>query len=171
MICDNKYTTINLIQGDTLDVNFIIEDLAFTEEARVFFVCNALGIKEELPPANLQNDDEDDDEDWEDQTIRILRIDETTEFRIGQFEYDLIAIEDDVDHVTYIYHGMIEVKPRWQRRRTSYNPYYEYPHNTRHTPAQPEQTVSGDTHIVAGIGYSPNDGTEPENHGFGWTED
>ena len=63
MICDNKYTTINLIQGDTLDVNFIIEDLAFTEEARVFFVCNALGIKEELPPANLQNDDEDDDED------------------------------------------------------------------------------------------------------------
>lgn len=172
MICDNKYTTINLIQGDTLEVNFIIEDLEFADEARVFFVCNALGIKEELPPYNLQNEDDGDDSDWVDETIRILRIDDTTEMRIGEFEYDLMAEEDGIDRVTYIYHGTVKIQPRWQHRREGYNPYYEYPHNTRHTPAPQKRTIPSNANIVGGIGY---DNEDPEPHpdvpGFGWTED
>ena len=171
MICNDKYETINLIQGDTLSVDFIIDDLVYTENARVFFVCNALDLRVELPPANLINEDSDDDEDWEDQTLRPLYIEDTTGFRIGEFEYDLTAYEEDTDRVTYIYHGTIAVKPRFQRRKTSYNPYYEYPKNTRHTPAREQQVVAADTNIVANLGYNPTEGPEPEVHGFGYTED
>ena len=82
-----------------------------------------------------------------------------------------MAYEDEFDRTTYIYHGTLVVKPRFQRRGTSYNPYYEYPKNTRHTPDRTHQVVAADTNIVAGIGYKPVDGPEPEVHGFGYTED
>ena len=173
MICQDNYTTINLVQGDTLSVNFILDDLAYTENARVFFVCKALDLREELP---IYAPTEEDSEDWEwsNNIIRILHVDDTTGFRIGEFEYDLMAYEDEFDRTTFIYHGTLTVMPRYGRRRQGYNPYYEYPKNTRHTPAHTTDAgIPIPENVVAGIGYNSQDNNDniPGGHGFGYTED
>lgn len=173
MICNDNYVTINLIQGDTLSVDFIIDDLVYTEDARVFFVCKQLDIKEELP-MYVAGEEDSDDWEWSKSIIRVLNIPDTTGFRIGEFEYDLMAYEDEFNRTTYIYHGTLSVMPRYGRRRQGYNPYYEYPKNTRHTPAhQSKSGIPIPDNVVGGIGYNTpdNNNNTPGGHGFGYTED
>lgn len=55
--------TINLIQGDTLDVDFIIEDLAVVEHAEVTFVCHALNLQQALLPKSEDSDSGSDSEE------------------------------------------------------------------------------------------------------------
>lgn len=140
MIEKNDLQTIKIIQGDTLTAVFTVEDIVLEDISAATFVCRDLDLEVELIPANAYQPEEGsaDSSSWEDYNDNSIPdkrwylwyTGDTNELRPGVFTYDFTIYLDQADQVfTLIYHGKLIIQPR--NPQEFYNPYYEYPHNTK----------------------------------------
>lgn len=124
--------TISIIQGETLQTTFTV-DAAFTDVSSATFTCKDLGLEIGLIPDNAAAPDEGSgssshepvdpgNSNW------YLWYQDTTELRPGVFTYD-VTIHNANGTNTLVYEGKLIVT--YKTNPKPYNPYYEYPHNTK----------------------------------------
>lgn len=128
MIKKEDLKTIELVQGDTLTAYFKIPGLVEVPVEKMMFTCKALGINSELTRSVDDSGSSGESGDFSDTWL--LWYENTQDFRIGSFTYDLTAVmsEEGKEIVTYIYNGTLTIIPK-RKSPKSYNPYWEYPHN------------------------------------------
>ena len=138
MIENKNLQTIKIVQGDTLSTVFTLEDTFLTDISSATFVCKDLDLEVELIPANAESSEDyssDSTEDYNNNGIPDRRwylwyTGDTNDFRPGDFTYDFtIYIENEEQVFTMVYNGHLIVLPK--RSLQHYNPYWEYPHNTK----------------------------------------
>ena len=131
MIKEENLKTLEVIQGDTLTAYFKLPELVDTAVDKVMFTCKQLNLNLELERVEEDSDSSEDSGEPILSDTWLLWYQDSSPFRIGQFTYDLTVVfpaeEEKVN--TYIYNGNLIILPR-QKSRRSYNPYWEYPHNT-----------------------------------------
>lgn len=128
MIDIKDSNTIRLIQGESLVADFSTEE----EYVSLTFVCRDLGLEIALIPANAAASGDDSSSGEEPEVEEYgwyLRYLDTNDVRPGIFTYDVVGIDNDDYITTIIYNAKLVVMPKNGER--FYNPYYEYPHNTK----------------------------------------
>lgn len=114
---------------------FYIDALAEMRIARVIFSCAQLDLQIDCTPVYDESSDSDSN-DGEEEEYGPKRwqvwYDNTEEFRIGNFTYDLTVItEESEDTVTtFIHNASLNILPSIPPK-TTYHPYWDYPHNTK----------------------------------------
>lgn len=129
MIKEQDTQHIQMVLGDTLRAIFIVEGVEDEEATAAVFICKDLNLEIPLIPSNTSdNEDSEDSEELTGQQEWLLQYD--GELRPGTFYYDFMIKNVLTRIVTYIYHGRLTILPKVPPK-TTYNPYYEYPHNTK----------------------------------------
>lgn len=92
---------ISVIQGDVLELYFIIENIDKEQIEQVFFTCNEKGIQVELEYS----------EDEQGYALRLESAD-TSELEVGLSSYDLTLKFADEGYFTAVYEGIFDVLPK-----------------------------------------------------------
>ncbi len=134
MIKKKDIQTIKLIQGDTLFAYFDIAALGNMLVDRVIFTCKQLNLNIDCVPVYDDDSSDDSGSDSGDEVSKygpckwLLQKNDTSEFLIGDFTYDLTVLTHEAV-TTFIYNGMLKVLPPVVRSK-GYCKYMDYPHNT-----------------------------------------
>lgn len=132
-IKDSK--TIKIIQGETLTSIFTFDE-EYKDISSATFVCKDLNLVVELIPdnANDENSNSNSNSDSGEPSGQgsnnwyLWYEGDTNELRPGTFTYDVAVINADETKTT-VYNGKLIVV--YKTNPQHYNPYYEYPHNTK----------------------------------------
>ena len=134
MIKEVESQTITAVIGATLRAVFIVENTYPSDKVMATFSCPDLHIQEDL---FLYNESSDSEEELDpavpggQQSWLLWR--DTDDLRPGEFFYNMTVTNFIGIHpfpTTYVYHGRLVILPE-KPPRTSYNPYWEYIHNTK----------------------------------------
>lgn len=129
---------IKIIQGETLTSLFTFGE-EYKNISSAIFVCKDLDLNIGLIPDNADtNDDESSDSNSNSDSGEssgqgsdnwyLWYEGDTNEFRPGTFTYDVTITSADGIKTT-VYNGQLIVI--YKTNPQHYNPYYEYPHNTK----------------------------------------
>jgi hypothetical protein len=133
-IKDSK--TIKIIQGESLTAIFSVDD-TYTDVSSATFVCKDLDLEIGLIPDNANAPDNDGSNsdsgssepvDTGNSNWYLWYQGDTNELRPGVFTYD-VTIQSAEGIETIVYEGKLVVA--YKTNPQHYNPYYEYPHNTK----------------------------------------
>lgn len=139
MIKREDLQTINLVQGDTFYTYFRIYELASLVVDRVIFTCRELDLQIDCVPVYDDSSEESySDSDSSDEPsdfgpiLWLVSKDDTTQFRIGEFTYDLTVTVKvrPQEVITFIHNGRLKVLPP-KVSRNAYRQYWDYPHNLK----------------------------------------
>lgn len=94
----NSHNDLSIVQGDTLEITLSLENPEELIIERVTFVCKSLNINEDFTPSSS-------DDLWS----LTINPNETEEFYIGNFAFDVTAVSDSGEVFTVVHNGNLRV--------------------------------------------------------------